>query len=294
MKKFFLVITITLTGFEAFAQIPVTEIYLADIEVKNNLVKIEKIPLDITTQKGYNNQPSFTPDGKQILYASENVTTKKVHLCSYDLKSRKTRKITNGKTSEYSPALAPDGQNISAVVVEEDSTQRVWMFDKVKADIKRCLTEKTDSIGYFAWLGADTILYDKLTNPHSLHALNLKTGEDNWLCDNPTRSFRKIDATTFYYVVHGERENQVFFYDIRTKKATLYAKDAAISQDYVWVPDLGMMKSEDSKLYRYVPESKVWAKVVDLTDYKIKIITRFAFSPDKKKLAVVSSVIKEK
>src|ERR1700752_4775278 len=84
----------------AFAQIPVTEIFLADIEIKNNLVKIEKV-LDITNQKGYNNQPSFTPDGKSILYSSENVANQKVHICSYDIKSKKTRKITNGKTSEY-------------------------------------------------------------------------------------------------------------------------------------------------------------------------------------------------
>ena len=276
----------------AFAQIPVTEIFLADIEIKNNLVKIEKV-LDITNQKGYNNQPSFTPDGKSILYSSENVANQKVHICSYDIKSKKTRKITNGKTSEYSPAIAFDGQNISSVVVEEDSTQRVWMFDKLKPEIKRCLTEKTDSIGYYAWLGADSILYDKLTNPHSLHALDLKTGEDNWICDNPTRSFRKINTTTFYYVVHDDNENQIFFFDIRTKKATFFAKDEPVSQDYVWEPELGMLKSEDSKIYRYVVETKVWTKVADFSDFKIKIITRFAFSPDKKKLAVVSTVIKD-
>lgn len=282
-------IVILLVGFSAFAQMPVTNIFLADVEVKNNLVKVEKA-IDITNQTGYNSQPSFTPDGKSILYSSENVATKKVHICSYDIKSRKTRKITATKTSEYSPMLAPDGQNISSVVVEEDSTQRIWLFDKTKPETKRCLAEKTDSVGYYAWLGKDSILYDKLTSPHSLHALDLKTGEDNWLCDNPTRSFKQIDAITFFYVIHEEKQNLIFFFDIRTKKATLFAKDDVSSQDYVWQPDLGMLKSEENKLYHYVPDTKVWAKVVDFSDFKITNITRFAFSPDKKKLAVVSTV----
>jgi hypothetical protein len=288
MKNLFNIV-ITLCSFSAFAQIPVTEIFLADIELKNNLIKVTK-QMSITKQKSYNNQPVFTPDGKSILFASENLTTKKIHISSYDVKSKKTRKVTATQTSEYSPALAPDGQNISAVVVEEDSTQRVWMFDKVKAELKQCVTKNTDSIGYYAWLGKDTLLYDKLTDPHSLHVLDLKTGEDNWLCDNPTRSFKKIDATTFFYVVHEEKHNFIFFYDIRTKKATQFAKDEPFSQDYSWIADLGMVKAEDSKLFRYVAESKVWAKLVDFGDSGIKTITRFAFSPDKKKLAVVSTV----
>jgi dipeptidyl aminopeptidase/acylaminoacyl peptidase len=289
MKNLFK-IAVLVSGFSAFAQIPVTEIYLADIEIKNNLIKIEKAS-DITNQKGYNNQPSFSPDGKSIFYSSENVANKKVHISSYDIKSRKTRKITNAKTSEYSPSLAPDGQNISSVVVEEDSVQRVWLFDKLKPETKKCLTEKTDSIGYYAWMGKDTLLYLKLTGPHSLRVLDLKTGEDNWICDNPTRSFKQIDATTFFYVAQEEKENKIYFFDVRTKKATLFAKDDNLTLDYVWQPDLGMLKSEDSKIYRYIPETKVWAKVADFNDFGIKIITRFAFSPDKKKLAVVSTVI---
>ena len=69
-----------------FAQLPETDIYIADIEIKNNLVKIKKAE-NLTPHKGYDNQPFFRPDGKSLLYSSETGTDKKIHICQADLKS---------------------------------------------------------------------------------------------------------------------------------------------------------------------------------------------------------------
>ena len=288
MKKIILALSL-LNGISAFAQLPDTEIFLADIELKNNLVKVRKT-VNINNRKGYDNQPFFMPDGKSIIYSAEIDGDGKIHICQYDIKSKKKKKLTQTQTSEYSPGITPDGQYISSVVVEADSAQRVWAFDKIKPEIKHCVTENTDSIGYYAWFGKDTLLYYKLTDPHSLRVLDLKTGEDNWLCNHPTRSFKKVSATTFFYVIHEERQNFMYLYDIYTKKATLYAKDRPDNQDYVWQADLGLVKSEQSKIYHYSKDSKVWAEVVDFSFWGIKKITRFAFSEDKKHMAVVSSL----
>jgi hypothetical protein len=288
VRKFLYIIPFFAFG-PAFAQLPETEIFLADIEITNKLIKVEKTE-NITNRKGYDNQPFFMPDGKTIFFSSETGADKKIHTCLYLVKSKKIAQFTNTSVSEYSPMLNPDGQTISCVVVEEDSAQRIWLYDGKIGVKKTCLTENTDSIGYYAWLGKDSILYYKLTNPHSLHALNLKTGEDNWLCNHPTRSFKKVNNTTIFYVIHEEKENFIYFFDIHTKKAQVYAVDKPENQDYVWLPDLGMVKSEGSKLLHYSTETKVWVEVADFSYYGVKKITRFAFSPDKKRLAVVSNI----
>ena len=284
-------IAMLFSGFSAFAQIPETDIFVADIEIKNNLVKVEKVQ-KINHTKAYNNQPFFTPDNKNILFSSETNGKDKIHICRYDIKGKKIKKLTATQTSEYSPGLAPDG-SLSSVVVEEDSTQRIWLFDVNTGAKKACVHTGTDSVGYYAWLGKDSILYYKLTNPHSLRVLNLKTGEDNWLCDHPMRSFKKIDAATFFYVIHEEKHNLIYFFDIRTQKATLYANDKPQNMDYVWQPDLGLVKSEQSRIYRYSVETKVWAEVADFSSFGIKEITRFAFSADKKRIAVVSNAVEK-
>ncbi len=286
MKK--LLGILLLFGAKVFAQLPETDIVLAQVEIKNNLIKIEKAE-NVTNRKGYDNQPFFLPDEKTILFSSSD-SVGRIHIHKYEIKSKKIKQHTRTKTSEYSPVLAPDKGYISSVVVEEDSAQRVWMYDRKKPEVKHCLTENTDSIGYYAWVGKDSLMYYKLTEPHSLRILNLKTGEDNWLCNNPTRSFRKIDNNTLFYVIHTETENLLIFFDIRVKKAKVFATDKPENQDYVWQDGLGMVKSEGSKLLHYSTDTKVWAEVADMSSFGVKKITRFTFSPDKKYLAVVSNL----
>lgn len=286
MKKIFAALFLSAT--RLLAQLPETDIVLARIEIKNNLVKIEKAE-NITNRKGYDNQPFFMPDGKSILFSSETGSDKKIHTCLYKIKSKEITQLTKTGTSEYSPMLTPDGL-ISCVVVEEDSAQRIWQYDVKTGERKNCLTENTDSIGYYWRVGKDTLMYYKLTDPHSLRVQNLKTGEDNWLCNHPTRAFRQINAHTLFYVIHNEKENLLFFYDTHIKKATLCATDKPDNQDYVWLDGLGMVKSEGSKLLRYSTETKVWVEVADLSAYKVTKITRFAFSADKKYLALVSNL----
>lgn len=287
MKK--LVILFSAASLSVSAQLPETEIFYGNVDTKNNLLKIEKLE-NISNHNGYDNQPCFVNNDKDILFSSETETNNKTHICLYNIKSRKIKRLSITNTSEYSPMPLMDEKEFSVVMVEEDSTQRVWVFDQLSGTIKYCLSQQTDSVGYYTWLGKDSILYYKLTNPHSLRALNLKTHADVWLCDKPTRSFKKIDNNSFYYVLHGDKKNEVYVYDIKLKKATLYATDDnTANEDYVWNKSLGLLKSEGAEIYRYSADSKVWVKIADLSAFSIQRITRFAFSSDNKNIAIVSS-----
>jgi len=288
MKK--IITLLVCISLKALAQLPETELFLANVEIKNNLVKVKSAE-KISSHKGYNNQPCFINKDADILFAADVMSDNKTHICNYNISSKKTERLGITNTSEYSPNLLPDKKDFSVVMVEEDSMQRVWVFNLPKGDNKFCLSQQTDSIGYYTWLGKDSILYYKLTKPHSLHALNTKTSEDVWLCDNPTRSFKKIDATSFYYVIHTEKQNTIYVYNIRTKKASEFALDNnAANQDYNWHPVLGLLKSEEGKLFRYSKDTKVWVELADFSSFGIKKITRFTISENGKYIALVSNL----
>jgi hypothetical protein len=275
---------------KAFAQLPETELFLANVEIKNNLIKVKEVE-KINNHKGYNNQPCFANKDKEILFTSDIEGNGKTHICNYNLQAKKIKRLSITNTSEYSGQVLPNQKDFSVVMVEEDSTQRIWVFDLLKGENKSCLSQQTDSVGYYTWLGKDSLLYYKLTTPHSLHALNIKTNEDVSLCNNPTRSFKKISATTFFYVIHEEKQNMVYLFDVRTKKATPFAIDNVnTNQDYTWYPNLGLLKSEGSKLYRYSVDTKVWAELADFTTFGVKTITRFTISVNGKYVALVSNL----
>ncbi len=288
MKK--ICIALVFISLKVFSQLPETELFLANVEIKNNLVKVKSVE-KISSHKGYNNQPCFINKDADILFTADAISDTKTHICDYNLGSKKTERLGITNTSEYSANILPNKKDFSVVMVEEDSMQRVWIFKLPKGDSKYCLSQQTDSVGYYTWLGNDSILYYKLSTPHSLHALNTKTNQDVWLCDNPTRSFKKVSATTFFYVIHSEKQNTIYLFDIRTKKATEVAVDAkAANQDYNWHRVLGILKSEDGKLFRYSKDTKVWVELADFSSYDAKKITRFTISENEKYIALVSSL----
>ena len=97
MKKLFSLI-FGLISIITNAQLPDTEIYVADFSSACGKIKISN-PVNITKRKGYDNQPSFSPDGKKIYYVSVIDTTQSDIYC-YDLATKKTdRKSTRLNSS---------------------------------------------------------------------------------------------------------------------------------------------------------------------------------------------------
>lgn len=126
-----LLFTLLFVGIKAFAQLPETELFLANVEIKNNLVKIKEVE-KISSHKGYNNQPCFTKNDEEILFTADIESDKKTHICSYNVKNKKTTRLSITNTSEYSASILPNEKDFSVVMVEEDSTQRIWEFDLLK------------------------------------------------------------------------------------------------------------------------------------------------------------------
>ncbi|WP_210489308.1 TolB family protein [Rufibacter aurantiacus] len=67
-------------------------------------------PTNITQRPGYDNQPSFTPDGKSILFTSQR-DGQQTDIFQYTLAGKKTVQLTNTPEAEYSPLVTPDGKS---------------------------------------------------------------------------------------------------------------------------------------------------------------------------------------
>ena len=107
----------------AVAQPPESEIHLAPLRVQDGVVLVGPA-VNVTNRPGYDNQPSFTPDGRAILYTSQR--DGQTDIFRYDLRTRETTQLTRTPESEYSPSVGPDGRSMTVVRVELDSTQRLW------------------------------------------------------------------------------------------------------------------------------------------------------------------------
>jgi hypothetical protein len=288
MIKQLLSIFILLCGLALRAQLPNTELWLFKIEANKLKQPVLTASLNITKRDGYDNQPSFSNDDKKIYYVSIRDSSKQADIYYYDLKSKKNIQLTKTQTSEYSPVMSSDGKFITSVVVESDSAQRIHFIDALKA--ADTLKFDVDSVGYYTFLNADTVVYYKLTAPHSLRYFIKSSGEDKWLGNSPTRTFRTINRHTLLYGLKDSTQVTFYTYDFLLHKAKKYAVYPSLNEDILWQPPFGLIKSEDHRLLRYDEKKNEWFVLFDLSEYCITKITRFAFDSKNKYLVVVDNL----
>ncbi len=284
-RKYSILLCVLLSCFLK-AQLPDTDVWLFKLEKTKTDLKPGD-PKNITKRTGYDNQPSFSNDSKKIYYVSIR-EDKQSDIYIYDIGSEKTVQLTKTKESEYSPVLTPDSKYLNSVVVEADSAQRIHFINSLTGISDKKF--ETDSVGYYTFLNADTVLYYKLTNPHSLRFYVKSTNEDKWLGNDPTRAFKTINRHTFIYGVKDSVKVSFYKYDFVFQKAEKYTEHPTTSEDAIWHEQHGLLKSEGNKILRFDEAKKEWLQLFDLSSFGIKKITRFNFDPKNKYLVIVDNL----
>ncbi len=269
-----------------WAQFPESDIYLFELDKKNPLI-VKKVK-NITLRKGYDNQPSFSLDDKGIYFVSIKEDAQ-ADVFLYNVSSGKTTQITKTGESEYSPVELSPGK-LSAVCVKKDSAQVIRIYSVIKNKITFSDIALLDSVGYYTFLNSDTVIYYKLTEPHSLRYYCEKNQAVGFLGDTPTRTFKALSRNKLLYGIKQKEETRFFIYDFTLQKAILFATTSGIHEDIFVDGQNRLYVSEGSKILRFNPVAKQWDTIYDLQKYGIAKITRFACSKNGKYLVVVNNL----
>jgi hypothetical protein len=279
-----------------YGQLPDTDIWLFTIKNEKGILSIQKGE-NITNRPGYDNQPSFSPDGKLIYYVSIR-EDKQADIYTYNTSGKKITQLTRSKISEYSPMISPVNTVITTVAVLEDSSQVIYPIDNKTGEMSYYPNRKWedvqinlfDSVGYYTFLNADTVLYYKLTKPHSLRARSLRNHTDILIAENPVRGFKTINRHEFIYGVKDSSHVTFYRYNTFLAKATRYCDFNSLGEDIVWHPQIGLLRSEGPKVLKYNEAQGQWESLFDFASFGISKITRFSFDPSTKKIAIVSNL----
>jgi hypothetical protein len=267
---------------------PAADIFLVDMKTHGGQIELGK-PLQITEWRGYDNQPMFLPDGKNLFYTSIR-DDGQADIYQYEIAENSLINLTKTFESEYSATVVPDGKFFSVIRVEKDSTQRLWKFPLAGGEPSLVLTN-VKPVGYHAWGDASTVAMFVLGNPPTLQLADLRTGKAEIIEKNIGRSLHKIpkrDAISFVHKV-SEKEWLIKQLDLKTRAVTTLVKTLDGSEDYAWTPQGILLMGKDSKLYQYdLKKAGDWQEIADFVDNGLKSITRLAVSPTGNKLAVVA------
>lgn len=281
------------------------EIYLADVKKSGSTWTISK-PVNISRHAGYDNQPWFSADGRSIFFSSirgENNTTRQHDIYRYTIKDSSLSQFTNTPESEFSPIVMPeDGQSISVVRVERDSTQRLWKFD-AKGGNPELLMENVRRIGYYAWVGASQLalyiigasrqfpqtlqLFNRTDSLARLDTVEAKCGR----CLRRIPSSIALSQPAVSYVVR-ENDSVRILKRVNVKNriiSQIFLLPTGAGEDYTWSQNGHVIVGQGLKLFaRHARKEYTWKEIADFSSVIPKgSIKRIVLSTDEKRIAFV-------
>ena len=261
-----------------------TEVYLFDFIQNDSVLSVDN-PVNISENKGYDNQPSFLNDGSGILFASTR--TDQTDVVLYNLENKTKAWLTNTLGSEYSPMQTPNKKYFSAIFLDTDGTQLLWLYPFNRKKPKVLIEDL--AIGYHTWFHKFMVVYFVLGDPATLEVSNLKYKIKYPIDKNIGRSLQLIPGTRLIsYISREENEPEIYSIDPITSEKKYITDALAESQDLIWTNDGTIIMGKKDKLYKLKPGiDKDWIEFASLDSYGLTGITRLAISPLGDKIAIV-------
>ncbi|GAB4107730.1 hypothetical protein GCM10028791_01770 [Echinicola sediminis] len=268
---------------------------LISLETKNFLGNYSIVPgsaKKLTDRAGYDNQPYFI-NNQQLAFSSiDEKGNSEIILYSFD-KSSFTNMTRTESKSEFSPKLTDCGQYISAVTVEEDSSQRLWLYP-INFGEPELLYDDIAPVGYYDWYNDIAAMYllgepNQLVYPYSRE--NVMT-----LAENIGRNVQKRPKTaeiTFLdkgssVVLNGKSTHEIKFYDVEENITGNYGTSLGESEDFVWIDKNTLLIAQGQGLFvKKVNKSREWEKIATVSMPGYGNISRLAVSPKGDKLVLV-------
>jgi hypothetical protein len=278
---------------------PDTEIYLAPMTTANGVITVGPA-VNITSNPGYDNQPSFTPDGRSVLFTSVRGGGTQTDIYKYDIASKRIAQVTNTPESEYSPTVTPAGTiSVIRVELDEAKTQRLWQFSADGRE-PRLVLENVKPVGYHAWADDHTLALFVLGQPATLQLADTHTGTAVPLASDIGRSIQQIRgpqaAAGSISFVQRERTGDAITLLIkelnpgtRAISALTPAIAGATEADTAWTPDGTLLMVKGDTLYGWRRGESGWKEVASLERLSLRGVTRLAVSPKGDYLALVGS-----
>ncbi len=270
---------------------PNTEVYLSSLGRDVSPIAGNREVINISNNPGYDNQPSFTPDGKAVLFTS-NRDGKQTDIYRYDIASKQATQVTHTPESEYSPVVTPDGKTFSVIRVEADGTQRLWRFDLDGSNPRRVMTNVT-GVGYQAWLDATHVavfIVGANGQPNTLQIADTAADTSAMVDSNPGHGLalrpagRGGAAPTLTYVCKTDPKHWVVKEVSLTDTAPKVLIDAVEgSEDLAWDPAYGnqrLLMTAGTKMMVafFTGATPTWREAGDFTTAGVAKLTRLAIA----------------
>lgn len=269
-----------------------TEIYLFDLIEKDDQITISN-PINISTNEGYDNQPSFTEDGLSILFSSFRYD--QADIAKYFIEGGYRVWLTDTEESEFSPLPVPGKKKyFTCVRLNEDETQYLYKY-ALKNKVPELLIPDL-KVGYYIWFDSKTVISFVIGDIETLQVSSFKHKIRYPIQSNIGRSLHKIPSSSglgnnlVSFISMNHETPEIYSIDPLNSTTTYIADALTGSKDLTWTSKGTILMGKNNMIYKYRPASdKKWIPIKIEAEFDIQGISRMIISPDGSKLAVVAA-----
>jgi hypothetical protein len=275
----------------AFTQ-QATDLIAFDVKVSGSKLNIIKgTELLITDRPLYDNQPAFINEVQMAFSAADEKGNHDIII--YNFESGKFTNLTKtADLNEFSPSLTDCGLYVSAVTVEKDGKQRLWLYPTNFGE-PELLYDDIEPVGYYDWYDNKAAMFvlgqpNKLVYPYS-------KSEVFTISENVGRAVKKRPKTSIItYVdkndfkeIAGEKAYAIMGFDLEKRQSYEYGYTIAGAEDFIWLNKNLILMGKEDDLYVKKPNETNWRKAGSIIVPGYKNISRMAYSDKLGKLVVV-------
>ncbi len=255
-----------------------------NLEIKSETAKA------LTDRPEYDNQPSFINEFQLVFSAADEKGNHDIIV--YNFNSDKFTNLTKtSDKSEFSPSLTDCGQYVSAVVMEEDKKQRIWLYPTNFGE-PELLYDDIEPVGYYDWYNNKGALF-VLGEPNKLIYAR---GRDDLLemDQNIARTVEKRPKTseiTYFSMDDPKKENdesalKFLSFDIDSGEKTELGYGLPGSQDLIWIDKKHILMARGNEIFLRNVKKDEWENIATLNSDTHQNISRMAYSNDLNVLVV--------
>jgi len=275
----------------AFTQ-QATDLIAVDVKVSGSKMNIiQGTELLITDRPLYDNQPAFINNIQMAFSAADEKGNHDIII--YNFESAKFTNLTKTPDlNEFSPSLTDCGLYVSAVTVEEDGKQRLWLYPTNFGE-PELLYDDIEPVGYYDWYDNKAAMF-VLGQPNTL-VYPYSKSELYTISKNVGRAIKKRSKTSIItYVdkndfkeIAGEKAFAIRGFDLENRQYQEYGLTMPGTEDLIWLNKNLILMAKDHELFIKKSNENTWRKAGEINFPGYKNITRMAYSDKLGKLVVV-------
>jgi hypothetical protein len=274
----------------ALAQAAGPDIHLVPLSMRDGR-PVLGAPVNVTSRPGYDNQPSFTPDGVALLFTSVR-DDGQADIYRLDLATRATTRLTTtAPESEYSATVVPAGDRFTVIRVERDSAQRLWSFG-LDGGAPRVVFQDIKPVGYHAWVDDHAAALFVLGSPATLQLADVRSGRASVIARDIGRSLLPLPGGGGFSYVQRDSAGRFTVMAVRVSGGLVSEMRPVVALpprgEYIaWLGTDRLLTTVGTRLM-YWSGSGEWQEVADLAASGLGALSRLAVSPDGSWLALVA------